>query len=806
MFNTEGDAIQAYYTYAFHINNDSSYIEFKGMNYPYYDNVIFAAAQPSIGIPVKLVSALFPLVGNYAIGIMNFLIIFSYVLCAYFLYLILLHYKVHKFLAVFGAFSITILSPQIFRLYGHYHLAYSFVIPLAWYIIIKIYHSQNKIKWSILYSVMALFWFFIHSYLGMVLVMFALAYWVVDYLLGFKKLKKDWKGYLSLIFMVFVPLLIFAIIVIVIETHINRPTTPVGLLIYNATWDTVFLPYFPPLRPILDKIHLFSDQHGEGMAYIGFLSDVIIIAVIFYSIILLILKKKNQIKKTLFPNEIIVILIVSVIFVLFSMAYPFRWGMMFILDWAPFLKQFRALGRFAWLFYFIITVYCVFIINKFYNFMLFKQRKHIGFFIVILLPLSYIYEGLPYHYFFSGFITKEHNLFLKDNLPDYYKRALKNIKTSKYQAIIPLPFFLNGSEWFKREATHNSLRNTLVLSYYTKLPVLGAMLSRTSMTEAKKELQVLAPAFYSKEIASDIKLRKPFLISFSNEPLTFYEQAILSKADLLLKDSLISLYEISYEKLFEYNVQKEIDEYMSLNQFLFNRKGLYTSDTTGLIYYNNFDNYSSKIKFRGKGCFTLPRSGVSYLFKYEANTFDPNKEYILSFWYNNAKEERSCVFVCIDEYDPQENKGYWNYYTDPRYCEIVVGDWSLVELKFKVYKLQNTGNLFIDTRAISNDTMYIDDLLIREANTNVYCPILSLNNNQSELFKNNHQILLSDNFSKQLINRENRVNFYIDQIKNTPDWLNNVIIQSKKRKINLEEMIRLNAEYMVDIENSNQNK
>ncbi len=41
MFTESGDGIKNYFTYAYHITHDSSYINFSGMNYPYGEHFFY---------------------------------------------------------------------------------------------------------------------------------------------------------------------------------------------------------------------------------------------------------------------------------------------------------------------------------------------------------------------------------------------------------------------------------------------------------------------------------------------------------------------------------------------------------------------------------------------------------------------------------------------------------------------------------------------------------------------------------------------------------------------------------------------
>lgn len=70
--------------------------------------------------------------------------------------------------------------------------------------------------------------------------------------------------------------------------------------------------------------------------------------------------------------------------------------------------------------------------------------------------------------------------------------------------------------------------------------------------------------------------------------------------------------------------------------------------------------------------------------------------------------------------------------------EVIYGDWSLIELKFKVVNSNN--KIFIVSKGKENakEKLYLDDLLICEKNSMVYKNISE--NGLQVLFKNNHEI------------------------------------------------------------------
>ena len=80
-----GDGIKAYYVFADHIKNDTSYSQFHNMNYPYGQTHIFTDGQTGIANVLKYLSTKNNYFETHCIGIYNLLMIFSWLGCALFI-------------------------------------------------------------------------------------------------------------------------------------------------------------------------------------------------------------------------------------------------------------------------------------------------------------------------------------------------------------------------------------------------------------------------------------------------------------------------------------------------------------------------------------------------------------------------------------------------------------------------------------------------------------------------------------------------------------------------------------------------
>ena len=196
-----------------------------------------------------------------------------------------------------------------------------------------------------------------------------------------------------------------------------------------------------------------------------------------------------------------------------------------LLDSFPILKQFRAIGRFTWPFYFVFTVFTAYhfqvIILKFWS----SNKRIIGTVILLICFLFPLLESYSFHKYVANRVTEKVNLFKLDLLDSTRKQAIQTISKSNYQATLSLPFFHHGSESFERPPNNeNALQNIYTISYHTGIPTFSANLTRTSISESKKIIQLVTPNYYPKPIAKEVRKDWPFLIVLSDSSLTKYEQ------------------------------------------------------------------------------------------------------------------------------------------------------------------------------------------------------------------------------------------------------------------------------------------
>lgn len=715
------------------------------MNYPYGENFLYTDCHPVLALTLKKLSPYIPAINSHTVGILNSLLLLSFIATSFFLFLIFYELKVKYLLAILGAVAIMILSPQVLRLGGHYALSYACFIPITLYLLIKFEKKKSNFVWPILLLLNNLFWLFIHAYLGMIIISFTMLYLLFKLIYEFKNWRSNSLQYLSLIASIIVPIILFLSSLKLTDIHIGRTTNAGDLLEHSANLFTIFLPFkVHSFYPFFQNLFKDTFVHWEDIAYIGLLSDFILLAVLFSILFTWIKNKKIQFKHNWMDNKFLIIALPSsIVLLLFAMDLPFVLGMEGLLDFRAFeiIKNFRANGRFAWVFYFLITISIIYLINKWTDQLEKENRKIIAIFIIILYPTSLIFEGHYYHKHVSNRVSGHKNLFDINLVDPKLKEAIDFIEIDKYQAILPFPFFHTGSQNFEKTFRKNIFQLTLITSYHTAIPTMASQLTRVSIPESKSLMQVVSNGFYKKELEEILTDERPILIIRSKEPINKHEKEYLAKSKKIFDGGDFQFYEIERNELFKNTSEIELRKFNRLQEDLYFKDGFLVSDTTGYFLYNDFEELSSPYAYRGEGAFSGPKDISNVIISIAGEDLELNTVYIASIWvYNcgdNFGQDQLFGALALDARF-EEDVEWVNPHRQPRFSQVIDACWTFVELPFKIKTKKAEYLLKLVRDPGSTKTMYVDDLLIYKKGTKIY------KLEGQELFKNNHKIVLKD--------------------------------------------------------------
>ena len=358
---------------------------------------------------------------------------------------------------------------------------------------------------------------------------------------------------------------------------------------------------------------------------------------------------------------------------------------------------------------------------------------------LIFLPLLYLIEGWAHHSEMSFKITETKNYFNKKKLSPDYQKAISQIDSRKYQAIIPIPFYYCGSENFSIKLDDTSSRVSKIFSYHLQLPLMAFDVGRTSIPESKKIVQILSPTYYQKLIANDLPSEKPFLLVVHPTQQTVYQQNLIDRANLILANPEIQLYELSKAALLKYESANFISEFESLRGSNYNNGAILSPDSS-FFFYENFENKKSEKVLSGNGAFQGNKRGVNTLVNFKKNTFQKEKTYILSTWFFNGQSDALNDWFRLVVEEKNQASGEWKIIATafPEFTEVINGNWSMVEVDFKTSNPEN--NIRINTIGkpyTATIKIHVDELLIREKGKNIFQG-LQMKDGTYRVMKNGH--------------------------------------------------------------------
>jgi hypothetical protein len=703
LFNGSGDGLKNYYTYVWYIQNNAFSTEFSGMNYPYGEHLLYTDCHPLPVFLLKLLSFIHPIFAENCIGILNVALLISPILAAVVLYRIFRNLQIDQPLATASAVGLMMLSPQTFRLTGHLALSYSFCIPISIYLIQKYYQNLTSRKHLIFLFFNTLFWFSIHAYLGMMTLILTSG---IGVFMLFHKEKRQ-RG-INLFATGFSAFMIFYLFLILTDNHEGRTNNPWGIYELHSSFSSIFLPKRGPIAELIKHVFPSIDPPIEGISYIGIISLLASIVVLFQNIYYRI-KFRNEKKQAIINHPLLRYLTWTGVFCLmFSMLFPFWWKLEKFLEYFQFIKQFRAIGRFAWIFYFIIGIVATYKIQEYLAGK--SHPKLVSKFLIPLIFLSVpVWESKEYHLEIQQNANKYKNIFDTQHLSKDLKTSLKSVNSKDYQALIPLPYYYIGSDNYGKTANDSIYKLSKTLSFHLKMPIMASFLSRTSVSDSKKMMQITGLGLYPKPIINDISDQRPFLLVVNKSSVTNEELKIIERAKPLFKSESFSLFELSKKDLFH------DDRSESWNKAIQPSESLANSDE---VIYENFENsnFSGLLSNTSKQI-----NGGIYTILHSINNghFQKDQEYILSMWMNNAginSGQDQLSGYCFIEKNYNNKKTWITGTISPNQSTNIFGDWSFVEIRFWGQEPSASYDIMFKRDGYINHPIEIDHLLIRPAN------------------------------------------------------------------------------------------
>lgn len=728
IMSNSGDGLKNYYTIIMQLQSNEL-INFSYYNYPFGEYFFNTDGIPLLVTLLKPIQKIFPETYNYVPGILHSLLFLSMIFCSLFIYKTLKLLNVHTFFALLSAISITLLQPQLSRMGGHYALAFSHIIPLSFYLSLK-YIISNKKKcyafWIFTHGFLSMF---IHPYIGMMAFSSAvpiLAFWLIS-----NKNYLQKKHLFQIIGATFSPAILYKLFTFITDSASDKNVFPAGFHDFKASWFTVFIPQNQWFYTLFNLSPELTSSKWEAMSYVGLLTTLFLLP-----IIVLFLYKTYKTSKNI-PSYIFLVglLISSLLFLIISFGFPFYGSWSNFYQKIPLFREFRAIGRLAWIFYFGSTIFLISSLS--YLKETFSKKKTISYLFtlfMLVIPLSYIYEAHSIHQSHSKSITKYENLFLEKSYSDEFVSSLEKIKSSRFQAIIPMPYFYVGTELLDIFRGLNTQNNSLVASKLLNLPLLTNFSGRSSFAISKKFVRIIEPEEVYKELGESLSdYKRDFLIVQTYDELSKTEIRILEKAILIDSTEHFAFYRISPKEFFKFEPKtfpQNPSKYQNKNHWLI-------KDSLSIIYENNFEDGDKSKSFVGKASYSGPCKIYHILYEFDPNMPVSDSVISIRFWINNEGNYFDFaslnLIAFINRYDTVSQITYWDNAVYPHKSVLSFNGWTLVKIDFIKKCSQSKYSLVVKGGEGIERKIYIDQLLIIKETAEAYKNI-----NDSIFFINNY--------------------------------------------------------------------
>jgi len=685
-----GDGGKNIFTFLYHSIYGKG-IWFTGMNYPYGEHIVYTDGQPLLSVTL---SSFKNISIAQALTVMGWLISLSYILSIIYIYKILLHFGLKPLVAILFAGLVGIFTPQGFRVHAHYALAYSCIIPMLFFWTIS-YSIHPKWKYSVYIFILGCLFTFLHPYyMGLV------ALWVLSYAIGyfiFTKTKVATKisHVLPLLTSAAFLILFITLLMKLTDPAKDRTVNPYGTLAYCTTGKQILTSDFSPVWRYIKDHTTFKkvSEGGEGYTYPGIAVIIAVLLSLAGGVIKM--KKKNGVPNLVSTGSFSPIWIfMAITSLLFSMGIPFIWHMEWLLDYVSFFRQFRTLGRFSWIFYYLITIYGAVIINGWYVKYLGEKKPFIAYSVLITALVLWSYEASGYIIFqkikFAGSADNINVLCPVGNITWAGYLKDHHFKPADFQAVLILKFFEAGSEKLGQDYdVYTQISLGIYPSIQLHLPMIDAMMSRTSWSVAEKQVKLLAGSYVHKPILDDIKNDKPFLLlHFEMDSLNVDEKYLLSASDFISHFAFCDVY-ACYPARLRANDRKNADSVNALIPYV--KPGNDSCfKNTGTWHLDHFDSVPSPQSFFGSGAIPQILKPDSVIANIPVTPVYNNQLYEFSCWFLLSNKNYLCPSLNLDLLDSSggvinsttvfaqrstDNHGLWfrasSYFTIPSKCRFL---------------------------------------------------------------------------------------------------------------------------------------
>lgn len=689
MYAFGGDAFAIYFDIAWHVCHGKGDM-FRAMNYPHGELIFLTDAQGALSVLLSWIHHHLFEICDYTIGIVHALNAWSVILCSGIIYYLFRALKTDKLTALLFSPLITLLSPQILRLGGHFGLAYPFVLPLTilWFIR-KCRISQ--LEWrDLLYVLLMLFMTFNNPYVGVGAggFIFLAGGWTI---VGKKNTKAGIIQALTGLMIMAIPFLYFKLN----DPVDDRIKLQWGFFHYYAKLEGMF---FTP-GSLMDKLLYWITGKGFEVDFetkINLGLPVILIVLTYFIIRLF---NKERVSKITAPEAFKALVAGGLLLFIYASAFLL---MAFDKEWVedklgP-LLMFKAVARLAWPMYFIITIGAIYFLSQITA--TFKRHAKAAtyiFFITLWIWEIRVYVQ-PY------FENVQHSNFFSRTDTEYMHKLLQygKFNPDSYQAILALPKMMMWNDNFISDLHFNTQFYSMRISHATGIPLISSMLSRMSVQQMAEAIELHSDPLIEKSLPEKFPDRRDIMIVLGKDhpPLSNGVQLLVETADTLLDADGFILMGLPLDKINKNKYITQIKELCNDNPV----------SSTADARHTDFNTPATDIYYYGGGALLFDRG--THLVMEEKIEVPLSTHYIFSAW---TRFDHYRYGIGKFRYIVQNQNGeiIFDESPDTRRSNDIHDEWIRSEMRIPV----ETG-CKVQVFFIANRPLYIDELILRPDHQN----------------------------------------------------------------------------------------
>ncbi|MBP8824272.1 MAG: hypothetical protein KBH07_11565 [Flavobacteriales bacterium] len=703
VLNGAGDGLKNYYTLLWQANNDTSLLHYSGSNFPFGESVFYTDGHPLLSWLIRWLPGL----SAQGVGVLNLLLFLGLIACGLCLYELLRTLRVVPWASAVGAFSITVLQPQVFRLGGHFSLAHAWMIPLFLLLSVRLHRagttSWRPAVWASLAVVVA---FLTHAYLGLMGTMLLLAHGFSHFMLGGFRRAALRTFFTRTLPAAGVPMLVFLLLLWLSETASGRPSGNLGADRFATQFLNLIVPLADPFKTPLKDFINYDQLEWEAWCYLG-LSSILVLVVAGG----LQLHRWSMHQPAKAMDEAGHLLAGSFLVLLFAMGV---WQDL-LGNRVPFLDQFRSTGRFAWPFFFASAVFCT---VRCHDWLIVpsnsRKRVAIPAFIVVVGFMAV--EGWAYHRDMHWVIGQAGNPFREDGLNDDQRALVQAARASGASAIMPQPWVHFGSEEYDASAPEGILARAMPLAYHSDIPMLAGFTSRTSLTQTRMLFALLAPTYYPKQLRRFLPDTTRILLLQLSGPTSPREDTLWAHAEPVIGNAAGSLRMITAGELTNDDRKAHLQWYGTMRDSMPAQGPWRFSNGMRLP----AKDIASQVRF-GPDSLSGHVNEWHELVRLEPGTFDTSITYQLNFRYETPDPWAVNINLVLLHETPEATGGIWEELLSLRSMPMQLAEGVAVcSFNFKPHFPGKRYKILLNGPAKVSSPFTIHDVVLRPLDVDVW--------------------------------------------------------------------------------------